>query len=67
MIKQSITNLVPTAKAAEILQVKPNTLNIWRANGRKDLPFVRVGRLVRYRLEDIEAFIKKNSVGYEAE
>jgi len=35
----------------------PNTLSQWRWNGRGPL-FVKIGRRVLYRLEDIESFEK---------
>ncbi len=40
-----------------ILSVSVETLNIWRATKRYNLPYVKTGRLVRYRPQDVEAFI----------
>ncbi|OCX70727.1 hypothetical protein A6M27_15700 [Acidithiobacillus thiooxidans] len=51
--------LLNEADAALILQVKPSTLQNWRCTGRYDLPFVKTGRLVRYRVADIAAWIAK--------
>lgn len=39
------------------LGVSCATLQAWRCTRRVNLPFVKVGRLVRYRQEDIDAFI----------
>ena len=44
--------------AAEILGIKEETLAVWRSTGRYNLPFVKVGRWVRYREEDVLAFIE---------
>ena len=44
-----------TEVAAKLDVTKPR-LRRWRHEGR-GLPFVRVGRLVRYRPEDVERFI----------
>jgi excisionase family DNA binding protein len=44
------------AEAAEFLGIKKQTLAAWRCLGRYDLRFEKIGRLVRYRLEDLEAF-----------
>jgi excisionase family DNA binding protein len=43
---------------AEMLDVSPQTLASWRTTGRYDLPFLRIGRLVRYRRSDIEDFLE---------
>ena len=47
---------------AEMLDISPQTLASWRTTGRYDLPFLRIGRLVRYRLSDVEEFLN----GFEA-
>ena len=47
---------------AEMLGVKAATLSVWRSAGRYDLPFIRVGRCIRYRAEDVERFIEANTV-----
>lgn len=38
--------------------INPNTLSQWRWNGRGPL-FVKIGRRVLYRLEDVETFEKQ--------
>jgi hypothetical protein len=52
------TPLLTEAEAAAILRVRSKTLAAWRYKKRYDLAYIKVGRLVRYRLEDIEAFIE---------
>lgn len=37
--------------------VAVSTLAVWRCTGRFHLPFVKVGRAVRYRRGDVEAFM----------
>lgn len=39
------------------LGVSRATLQAWRCTRRVSLPFIKVGRLVRYRQEDIDDFI----------
>ena len=51
--------LLTEDEAAALLKVQPATLATWRVRGRPNLPFVRVGRCVRYRLEDLIAFINR--------
>lgn len=45
------------AEAAQILDLKPGTLQVWRSTKRYPLAYVKVGRLVRYRQSDLEAFL----------
>lgn len=44
-------------QAAEALGLKPSTLAVWRSTGRYGLPYVKVGRLVRYRISDLAEFL----------
>lgn len=50
--------LLTEDEAAALLNIQPATLATWRVRGRPNLPFVRVGRCVRYRRQDISAFIE---------
>lgn len=53
--------LVTTQQAAEYLGgLKPNTLEGWRVSGR-GVPFIKIGRLVRYSLDDLDAYIAAQS------
>jgi len=68
---RNVVNLVTTAlvnrrEAAAILKVSPQTLACWASTGRYRLPFVRVGRRIMYRIEDLNAFIEANLVIREA-
>ena len=46
--------LMTRLEAADLLQVKPQTLAIWHSQGRDNLPVIKVGRSVRYRQSDVE-------------
>jgi predicted site-specific integrase-resolvase len=48
-------NFMKPREAADKLGVAVSTLDQWRWQGRGPL-FVKVGRLIRYREEDLEAF-----------
>ncbi len=50
-------NLLDEKHAAEILDVAPGTLSVWRSTGRYALPFLKVGRKVRYRHADLLAWL----------
>ena len=53
--------LLNDEQAAAALSVKPGTLSVWRCTGRYNLPFVKVGRLVRYRAGDLAAWLDKRA------
>ena len=50
--------LINDHDAGKILGVATSTLAIWRCTKRYNLPYIKVGRLVRYREEDIAKFIE---------
>ena len=51
-------------QAAEKLGMQVQTLRNWRSSA-KILPFVRIGRSIRYRTEDIEALIESSIVSVD--
>jgi excisionase family DNA binding protein len=53
-------NLLTREEAAAYLGVKENTLAVWSCSKRYNLPLVKVGRLVRYRVQDLDRFIEAN-------
>lgn len=54
------SGLMTTEQAAAYLALKPATLQVWRSTNRKRLTYVKVGGQVRYRLQDLDAFICAN-------
>lgn len=55
--------LLTPAQTAEILGVEEQTLAVWRVKHRYGLRYVKVGRLVRYRAEDVTAWIEQQLRG----
>jgi excisionase family DNA binding protein len=53
----------PAEEAAEYLGCTTNTLKVWTS--RRRVPFVRVGRLVRFRKKDLDEWLEKNLVQAE--
>lgn len=49
--------------AAEFLGVKPGTLSVWRCTRRVDIPYVKLGRRVVYRRDDLEKYMRTQTVG----
>ena len=56
---------IDEAAASRVLGVKVSTLTNWRTTGRYALPYIKVGRLVRYRVADLAAWIAKRRTGAE--
>ena len=52
-----MTKLLTPIETSAMLGLSVETLNVWRATNRYKLPYVKVGRLVRYRPDDVTAFI----------
>lgn len=56
--------LLTERQAAEFLQLSPATLSTWRSrrgrvarDGKQGPPFLRLGRSIRYRRADLDAWI----------
>lgn len=47
--------------AAAYLGVAESTLNNWRWHGKRELQYVKIGRIVRYKKSDLDEFISSNS------
>ena len=56
-------DLWPPLKTAQALGVSVRTLATWRSSGRQTLPYVKVGRLVRYRQKDVRAWLQRHLQG----
>lgn len=50
-------DLLDDHAAAAYLDVAPGTLSVWRSTGRYALPFLKIGRKVRYRRADLDAWL----------
>lgn len=49
--------LTPTETAEYLGGMSVDTLAVWRATKRYPLPYLKVGRLVRYRKLDLDVFL----------
>jgi excisionase family DNA binding protein len=62
LIKRHPVELLTTKETARLMRVHPHTLEVWRSTGRyPELPHVRIGRAVRYRLSDVMQFLANNT------
>ena len=51
--------LLDRKTAAKYLSVSPGTLAVWDCTKRYDLKPIKVGRAVRYRRADLDAFLNR--------
>ncbi len=56
-----VDDLLTPAQTAKALTVTEGTLSVWRSTGRYNLPYVKVGRWVRYRWGDVLNFIESRT------
>lgn len=59
---RNTSNLLNNEEAAGYLGVAPNSLAVWRTTKRYPIPYVKVGRLVKYRVADLNAFLESRTV-----
>lgn len=57
--------LMTRKEAAAWLGVAPGTLSVWKCTKRYNLPVIKIGKLARYRLSDLQEFVKQNAVKFE--
>lgn len=63
---ESVTSsdeLLTAKQAAAFLKVKPGTLASWRTTKRYPLKYTRVGKSIRYRRSDLQAFLASREQG----
>ena len=51
-------HLLTPRDVAAILGITPQTLAVWRFEKRYHVPYIKDGRLVRYKESDVEQFIE---------
>lgn len=59
-MNSSIT-LLNDVQVAELLGCSTQTLRIARMQG-KGLPYVKIGRLCRYRLDEVQKYLDENTI-----
>ena len=62
MFEGQITNsLMDQKTAAAYLGTTIGSLNTWRALGKYNIPYVRWGRNIRYRKEELDVWIREHT------
>jgi hypothetical protein len=54
--------MLTPAEAAAALNIKEQTLSVWRSARRYDLAYHKIGRLIRYDARAVEKFIQSRQV-----
>jgi predicted site-specific integrase-resolvase len=54
--------LLRNAPAADFIGVTPKTLEEWRRLGRYQIPYIRVGGLIKYDVDDLLAWLASRKV-----
>lgn len=49
--------------AAAYIGVTPRTLEVWRCTKRHQIPYIKVGRLVKYRQTALDTWLAAQTVG----
>lgn len=49
--------LLTDEEAAYLLDLEPESLAVFRSTGRHQIPYIKIGRNVRYRRSDLEAWL----------
>lgn len=66
MVKTLSCNLLNPLEAALFLGVSVATLAVWRSTGRHALPFIKVGRSVRYDQAVLSAWLESQTATHTA-
>lgn len=53
--------LFTSEKAALYLGIKKDSLSVWRCTKRYKIPYIKVGRLVRYRKSDLDSWLESRT------
>ncbi|MEF8759194.1 MAG: helix-turn-helix domain-containing protein [Candidatus Accumulibacter sp. UW25] len=64
MQKDAVSSkLLSRSEAAPYLGVKPQTLAAWASSKRYNLPYIKCGSRVLYRISDLDTFLMANTIG----
>jgi hypothetical protein len=63
-----IERLLTSTKASELLGITPKSLANSRYTGTGiDIPYIKLGKVVRYKESDIQAYIEANTFNHAGE
>lgn len=56
--------LLTEIEAALYLSLKRTTLACWRSSKLVNLPYIKIGGAVRYKLDDLDQYLEANKHGF---
>jgi len=59
-----ISNMATPKQVSESINVTEGTLQVWRSTGRYELPYIKIGGKVMYRVEDVNKFIESRQLSH---
>jgi len=59
--------LTDTVGASSLLHIPASTLVKWRSTGENNIPFIKIGKSVRYSTNDLRAYVERHRVGVSHE
>jgi excisionase family DNA binding protein len=59
--QRSPNTLLTPSEVAQQLGVTIGTLAVWRSTGTCQIPYLKIGRCVRYKSSDIDAFLSEQT------
>lgn len=65
LARQDKPEFLTRREAAEYLGIAYQTMSLWAMSGKYGLPMIKVGRSVRYRQSDLDAWLERRTVGGE--
>lgn len=63
MMNKKENILMSRKEAAAYLGITSHTLAVWKCAKRYDLPCIKIGRLAKYRKEDLDEFMQRRTTG----
>jgi excisionase family DNA binding protein len=65
-VPAAVNVLLTPQEVADLLRIPVRSLYVQRSTGRPTPPGVKIGRHLRYRLTDVEAWIEEQFIGSAA-
>lgn len=62
---QDAPQLLTSDQAAAYIGIAPTSLRIWRSTHRQQIPYAKVGSLVKYRRTDLDRYLEQATVRAE--
>ncbi|MHA1540782.1 MAG: helix-turn-helix domain-containing protein [Alphaproteobacteria bacterium] len=61
MIAENKNKLFTTKETSQYIGITQGTLAVWRTTKRYKIPYIKIGRLVKYRKSDLDTWIESRT------